>query len=118
MVTWEDFLNKAKDAAQVAGKKTGEFVDTTKIKMEISRTEREIAATYEGLGRLVYDAKKGAEDITELMDTCVEHIDELNAQVKELEEKLANLRNAVRCPACGKFNDEDSAFCKSCGEKL
>ncbi len=118
MATFEDFLNKAKDAAEVAGKKTNEFIDATKLKMEISRTEKELAATFEGLGRLVYDAQKGAEDVSELMDACVSHIEELNGQVTLLQDKLATMKNAVRCPACGAYNDQDALFCKSCGEKI
>lgn len=118
MGTFEDFLNKARDAAEAAGKKTNEFFDVTKVKMEISRLEKELTATYEGLGRLAYDAKKGAEDQTELMDTCVEHIDDLTAQLDTLQQKVAEMKNAVRCTACGVLNDQDAAFCKACGEKL
>jgi len=118
MATFESFLNMAKDAVQTAEKKTGEFIDTTKLKMEINRVERELAATFEGLGRLVFDAKKGSEDIDELMDTCVVHIDELNERLAKLQEKLAETKNAIRCPACGGLNDQDAAYCKSCGEKI
>ncbi len=118
MATLESILNKAKDAAEAAGRKTGELVDVTKLKMEIARTERDLAATYEGLGRLAYDAKKGAEDQTELMDSCVAHIDELTAQLNAQREKLAEMKNAVRCAACGTLNDQDAVFCKACGGKL
>lgn len=118
MATFEEILNLAKDAAAAAGKKTGEFVDITKVKMEISRQEKELAATYEGLGRLVYDAKKGGTDVSELMDACVAHIEELTAGIEELRVKLADKKGAVRCPACGLFNDADAVYCKSCGEKL
>ena len=118
MATWEGFLNMAKDAVEAAEKKTGELWDTTKMKMEIARLEKELAATFEGLGRLVYDAKKGAEDIGELMDACVEHIDEQNAQLEKLQEKLAGMKNAMRCKACGVLNDQDATYCKSCGEKI
>ena len=40
MTTFEGFLNMAKDAAEAAGKKTGELVDITKLTMEIARVER------------------------------------------------------------------------------
>ena len=118
MVTWESILNMAKDAVNTAERKTGEFIDTTKLKMEINRIEKELAATYEGLGRLVYDAKKGAEDIEDLMDACITHIDEQSAALAKLQEKLAESKNAIRCPACGSLNDQDAAYCKSCGEKI
>ena len=118
MTTFEEFLNMAKDAAEAAGKKTGELVDITKLKMEIARVEKELASTYEGLGRLTYDAKKGAEDTSDLADTCVTHIDELTAKLTALQTKLADKKHAVRCAACGTLNEQDAAFCKACGEKL
>lgn len=116
--TFEDILNKAKDAAQAAGKKTGDFIDITKMKMEISKLEKEMGTTYEGLGRLTYDAKKGGEESADLMDSCVEHIDELTGQVQKLREKVAEAQNAVRCSACGTLNDQDAHFCKKCGGEL
>lgn len=118
MATFEEFLNMAKDAAEAAGKKTGDLLDMTKLKMEIARVEKELASTYEGLGRLTYDAKKGAEDTSDLMDTCVAHIDELSEKLAGLQNKLADKKHAVRCAACGSLNEQDAAFCKACGEKL
>lgn len=118
MTTFEDILNLARDAAQTAGQKTTEIVDTTKLKMEISRAEKELAATYEGLGRLVYDAKKGAEDVSELMDACVVTIDEQTERLAQLRDRLASKKHAVRCPVCGLYNEQDAVYCKSCGEKL
>lgn len=118
MATWESILNMAKDAVETAEKKTGEFIDVTKLKMDINRIEKELAATYEALGRLVYDAKKGSDDIGDLMDACVMQIDELSAELEKLQNKLAESRNVLRCPACGCLNDQDAAFCKCCGEKI
>ena len=118
MATLESILNMAKDAVETAEKKTGDFIDVTKLKMEINRTEKELAATYEALGRLVYDAKKGSEDIGDLMDACVMQIDELTVKSEKLQNKLAESKFALRCPACGCLNDQDATFCKCCGEKI
>lgn len=119
MPKFEDLLNMAKDGMSAAEKKANELWDTTKLKMEISRLEKEISSTYEGLGRLVYDAKTGSdEDTTELLDTCVQHIRELTEQAEKLQEKLAESKHAVRCKECGKMNEGDASFCKFCGKAL
>lgn len=118
MSTFDDLLRKVRDVADVAEKKTNEFIDVTKVKMAIARAEKELSATYEGLGRLVYDAKQGTEEIDELIDACVAHIDELNGEVTSLQDQLAEMQNAVRCAACNAYNEKDAAFCKFCGEKL
>ena len=58
MTTFEDILCKGKNAAECVGKKASDIVEVTKLKMEAAEMEKDIAATLEGLGRLVYDSRK------------------------------------------------------------
>ncbi len=118
MTTFEDILCKVKDLGEAAGKKTGELVEVTRLKMEAAQTEKDIAATLEGLGRLVYDGRKSGEDISEMVDACVERVDELNAGLEKLRDKIVRYKNAVRCPDCGVLNTEDSLYCKKCGARI
>jgi len=55
MATIDDVISKAKTVAEAAGKKTSEFIEITKLRIEIAEQEREMAYIFEGLGRLVYD---------------------------------------------------------------
>ena len=107
MTTFEDILCKGKNAAECVGKKATDLVEVTKLKMEAAETEKDIASTLEGLGRLVYDGRKSGQDVTALTEECIAKIDEMNAKVAEL-----------RCPQCSAVNTDDSAFCKKCGTKL
>ena len=104
MTTFEDILCKGKNAAECVGKKATDLVEVTKLKMEAAETEKDIASTLEGLGRLVYDGLKSGQDVTALTEECIAKIDEYN--------------NVVRCPQCSAVNTDDSAFCKKCGTKL
>lgn len=118
MTTFEDILCKVKDLGEAAGKKTGELVEVTRLKMEAAQTEKDITATLEGLGRLIYDGRKSGEDVTEMADACIDRVDELNTQLEELRDKIVRYKNAVRCKDCGSLNTEDSLYCKKCGAKL
>ena len=118
MAMIDDFLGKARDVADAAGKKTSELVDKTKIRMEISSLQKQLGATFEGLGRLVYDSEESGEDISDLKQGAFEAIRDLQAQIEELQDKLHEYNHAVRCKTCGVMNDSDSLFCKKCGEKL
>ena len=118
MATFEDFLNKARDLADAAGKKTTELVDKTKVKMEISTLQKQLAATFEGFGRLVYDAETADEDISDMKQTAFETIRELQQQIDTLQGKLYDYEGAVRCKACGAVNDGDAVFCKTCGKNV
>ena len=118
MATWEKVVSYAKGAAESVGKKTDEWVELGKMKLKISELHRDINAAYEGLGRLVYDSRKSDEAIDDMIDACVEQLDELNHELEELEEKAMLTKNAVRCAKCGAANNSTAQFCNQCGEKL
>ena len=69
MTTFEDILCKGKNAAECVGKKATDLVEVTKLKMEAAETEKDIASTLEGLGRLVYDGRKSGQDVTAAKST-------------------------------------------------
>ena len=118
MAAWEKIVSYAKGAAKTVGKKTDEWVELGKMKLKISEYQREIAAAHEGLGRLVYDSRKSGESVDDMIDACVEQLDELHHALEELEEKVMFAKNAVRCAKCGAANMSTAQFCSQCGEKL
>ncbi len=116
MTTVEEVISKAKDLADAAGKKTGELVSLTKLKMESIDTQKALSAALEKIGRSVYDAR-GAEtqpELAELFATA----EGLEARAAEIAAKIDELRRTKHCAACGKNNPADAAYCQACGEKL
>lgn len=118
MTTFEDILCKGKNAAECVGKKASDLVEVTKLKMEAAEVEKDVSATLEGLGRLVYDGRKSGQDVSALTEECITKIDELNAKVAELRKKIDEYNNILRCPQCQAVNTDDSLYCKKCGTKL
>ena len=118
MGNFEEILNKAKRGAEVVGQKTGDFIETTKLKMAVSDIDKEIAATFEGLGRLVYDAQKSDEDVSEMIEDCIQSIDELNEAAEAIREQIYSYKNMHRCVGCGAVIEKDAAFCSKCGAPL
>lgn len=118
MAIFEDVLTRAKAVAEAAGRKTGELVETTKLKMEIAELQKEIASLYEGLGRLLYDGRKSESSIDDMIDSCIAHLEEQNAYLEELQDRLLENKNAVRCTACGAVNDDDARYCNKCGKEF
>lgn len=114
----EDILYKAREVAQSAERKTTEMVGKTRIKMEISSLQKQLAATFEGIGRLEYDAASSGEDISSLKAEAFETVKELQKQLEAQYTRLYDLNGVVRCGACEAINDGDAAFCKKCGKTL
>ena len=107
----DDVVVNAKSAAQTVGKMAGQFVDMSKLRINLSELNGEINRRYQELGQFIYEAKKaGTADETEL-DEKIAGLDDLYAQ-------LAALQNKVTCPCCGKQMEIDATFCSHCGMKL
>ena len=117
MAAFEDVLSCARSVAQTAGRKTEEFVELTKVRMQIADLRREIAALFEGLGRLVYDSRIANEPVDDMIEACVEQLKELQAQLAKLEDRVMESKNVIRCD-CGTLNTNTAVFCNRCGKRL
>ena len=113
----EEFLSTVQTVAQTAEKKTCDFVETTKLKMAISNTQKELASTFEGMGRLLYDAHASGEDITPMLEEGFLRVEDLSGKLQKLQDRLMEYKKAIRCPHCGEINPEDSVYCRKCGAK-
>ena len=118
MGIFDDVVVNAKSAAQTVGKMAGQFVDMSKLRINMSELNGEITKRYQELGRFIYEAKKaGSADEAELADQ-IAGIDDLYAQLSAVSAQYASMQNKVTCPACGKQMPTDSMFCSNCGAKL
>lgn len=118
MGAFEDFVSKAKDVASVAGKKTGELVEVTKLRISVSDAETKLSREFAELGERVYKAAKEQTDVTEYVNEKSGRIDGVYAEIAGLKDKIAQLRKEKKCPECGFINPEDANFCVKCGARL
>ena len=91
---FDEVFEKAKYAADAAGKKTSEMVEVGKLKYKAKQISWEIERTYSKLGVIVYEAKKSGGEYDTVIDAAVEEIDALNKRLDELEEKVRQVRKA------------------------
>jgi len=115
---FEDVVIKARSAADYAGKKTGEIVEITKLKISASETEGKISKELLELGRKVYNAAKEHSDCTEYVQVKSESIDKLYVELEKISDKIAELKSEKRCKECNFHNPQDANFCLKCGAKL
>ena len=114
----DDVLEKAKEAVDLAAKKTGEVVSISKLKVEAIQVNGEIKKLYEKLGRVVYTAQTSQKPNEDAVHSLCEEIEELYAKRAALEEEIDEIRNKTVCPSCGCKNDKENDFCAKCGKPM
>lgn len=114
----DEFVFMAKNAADVATKKTGEVVEVSKIRYQMKQVEWEIEKAYAKLGAIVYEAKKSTDNFDEVTQLAISEIDDLKERYDNLAEKMRMYKNVVKCPGCGRENDIADSFCSRCGSPL
>ena len=118
MGLFEDVVVNAKSAANVVGKKAGQLVDVSKLKISAADLNNEIGKRFEALGRILYNAKKNGTDASAMVEENITAIDDLYEQLAAINQQLTQLRNKTMCKACGEENPQDAVYCNRCGKKL
>ncbi len=119
MGLFEDVVVNARSAANVVGKKAGQLVDISKLRLSAADVEREISRRLEALGRVVYDEKKTGVDSHALVEESISCIDELYEQLDVINDELALARNKVICPlGAAAPIPKALSYCGCCGAKL
>ena len=118
MDMFENLLDKAKDAFDVALKATGEAVDTGKQKFNVVSLETKISKDYKALGELCYKKHKGEDIDFKKINELVADIDAKINEINEIKQAIKNAKAKRICAACGAAIEEDTIFCSYCGAKL
>ena len=108
----------ANQTARIAGKKAGQMVDVAKLNVQLFDLNGEFSEVLRQLGQVMYDTHRGQEADGEITAALLERADELSGRVEELKERIAALRQAKTCPACGAVCGRDDQFCRRCGGSL
>lgn len=118
MATFEDAVAKTKEYFDVARKKTGEFVDLQKLKINAATLRNEINKDFESIGRMFYDGQRQNVDNSDAIKTVVADVDGKYKELSEIEDKIREAKGGNFCQSCGTQNSDDASFCRNCGKKL
>ena len=94
------------------------MVDVAKLNVKIFDLKNDVNDLLREVGQMVYDTHHGKEPSEGGMDELLQQLDEKNAAIDEVKERIAVLRNAKECPSCGNMCGRDDRFCKECGAQL
>ena len=116
--SFSSLLDKAISVANVAGKKTEEVVETSKLKLQEVALNADLEDCYEKIGSLVFRSRTAGVDNEEQIAELIAQAQELVSQLTELKLKRAEIKKVKKCPNCGASCEIDSHFCSRCGMVL
>ena len=108
----EDFfgnLSKTlKKTVDTVGKKTDEFVEIQKIRTRQHALEDQIEKNYQDIGQIIYNRYLNGEAFDENLAGICKDITDLEKEIADCKEDVANKRGRIVCPACGASVPKDS----------
>lgn len=118
----KDGASKAKDNAEKIAKRvahrTSNVISQTKLTFAVNEAQNKIKDAYSEIGKIMYKKHLDGAETDESFTDLIEQIDKLMNEVSMLNDKIAELKNSLKCPECGAFNTVDSEYCCKCGAHL
>lgn len=115
---FDNAISKAKEAMDIAYKKTNEVVNTQKQKFDVASIESKRSKDFEKLGKLYFEMIKDTEIEDEQIKKLVDDIAYKNEKIDELKKEINNTKNKKLCPVCSASIDKASVYCSNCGARL
>ena len=116
----EDFfgnLSKTlKKTVDTVGKKTDEFVEIQKIRTRQHALEDQIEKNYQDIGQIIYNRYLNGEAFDENLAGICKDITDLEKEIADCKEDVANKRGRIVCPACERCSFLHALRCCYAGE--
>ncbi len=115
---FDNAVSKAKEAFDIAYKKTNEVVNTQKQRFDVVTIENKRSKDFEQLGKLYFEMVKDTDIENSEVMVLVDAIKAKNEKIKALKEEISSAKNMRVCPKCQAYIAGNAVFCSACGEKL
>ena len=118
MTFFEELKKTITDVSGTVAKKSGEVVETQKLKMKKYSIESDIRKDYELMGRIFFAEMEETGNIDENVEEIFQRIVEAKDAVAEIDEKLASYGKGKVCAVCGEKAAKNMIYCPYCGSKF
>lgn len=117
MEIWGEISKKLNNAADYTAKETEKLTGIAKISYKLSGAKTKLSGLYQNLGKLKYNELRGNQPEEGAYEAVLQQIDDLNAEIAQMETELGVLRNYKFCIACGNKLRGEMVYCPKCGAK-
>ena len=118
MTFFEELKKTITDVSGTVVKRSGEVVETQKLKMKKYSIESDIRKDYELMGRIFFAEMEETGNIDENVEEIFQRIVEAKDAVAEIDEKLSKYSKGKVCAVCGEKASKNMTYCPYCGSKF
>ncbi len=118
MAIWDEFSKKAGKTMRAIGERTKEVAEVTKLTNRIGVKTTELEKLFIEIGKEYMDVRDAGEKGSKELDKLCGDVRVLEAEIKDLQDMVDEIRQVRRCPVCGEVSPTTQRFCGSCGEKF
>lgn len=116
-----EYINKIGEevgkAVRFITKETGKLVESAKLTYTASDIESQLNKIYTAIGKSFYDACIAENSIPDEFSGEFECIAELKKQLENAKDKISEIKNTKKCPACSALLNDNDVYCRKCGAK-
>lgn len=116
-----EYINKIGEevgkAVRFITKETGKLVESAKLTYTASDIESQLNKIYTAIGKSFYDACIAEDSIPDEFSGEFECIAELKKQLENAKDKISEIKNTKKCPACSALLNDNDVYCRKCGAK-
>lgn len=116
MAFFDKLSKKIINVGQDVSQSTKNLADVVKLNNHISDYEKQIVDLYTIIGKAYYENHKEDLEAEELQH--IQAINALRTQIKDLQEKVKELKGVVKCPQCSADVKKEAQFCSNCGYRM
>lgn len=114
------FFNKLGDAISDNGKmvaqKAKDVSELARLNGQLATEENRKNSAFLAIGKKVFE--QSVEEVSSEYISDFSVINEANANIEEIHEKIKLIKKISHCSNCGASNSINASFCNSCGSKV
>ena len=117
MSIFDELTEKVTKTARRAARKSGEFMEITRIALNINIEEEKITKILNEIGKIVYECHLENKEMSENVKMECEKITICEQNIKDLKAKILDLKDLKACNNCNSEIDVEFRYCSICGVK-
>lgn len=118
MSFFKDLSKKISETAKEAAKKSSNFMELTKVSVQMDKYQEDIGTHFYEMGKSLYENYSEDSWVKEKYGIRIEEIKSLQQQIEDLNKEASRFKNTTICETCKGEISTEVKFCPNCGARV